>query len=322
MTHKTHSPIQNTLCLIRSVGERTTSWCEHLLKQVFPADHVQRIGEVPFSATVRKGFELGGDSGLKWTLCIDADVLPNPDGVRELIQFAETAEEQVFEVHGVILDKYIPCKRPAGNHLYRNALVDKAIGLIPEEGTAKRPESATKKAMAKEGFPWYQTSVYMGLHDFEQYYADIYRKAFLHAVKHRKALPLVEKYWRNRKSDDLDYEIALAGALAGKIYDGTVFVDKRFLEEESLSVLKAKNIQEKVSLTDLKSSARLVEDIESSFAIDPVVQQKQWPRYQESFLRGVPLSKHKQLTKHALKRLGSLMIASGTHLKQLAKDIH
>ena len=48
--------IQNTSVIVRAAGERTAETCVHLLAQMFPAEQVITIREVPFSRAVRIGF--------------------------------------------------------------------------------------------------------------------------------------------------------------------------------------------------------------------------------------------------------------------------
>ena len=147
--------------------------CTHLIQQFAPAERVRVIHERPFNAAVRRGFELGAASGLKWTCCIDADVLLLEEEITEQLRRAESLEENIFCVQGLVYGKFLPMRRPAGNHLYRNALVEQAIPLIPPDGDALRPESVTTQAMKDQGYFTYQTDVVVGLHDYEQYYRDI-----------------------------------------------------------------------------------------------------------------------------------------------------
>ncbi len=237
--------IDQVTVIIRSVGERTEPICRKLLEEVFLSKNIHTINTRPFSEAIRKAFQLGVTHHLPWTLCIDADVLVTREGIAQLIERSHQLEKNIFEIQGLVLDKFFGVKRPAGNHLYRTDLIPKALELIPEEGKSLRPESDMLNAMSALGYPWAQQEVLVGLHDFEQFYSDIYRKCFLQAHKHQWILPEIEAFWQSMRTEDKDYEVALWGLQSGKVYQGTIRVDKNFLQEEANNVLSLKGIPEK-----------------------------------------------------------------------------
>lgn len=293
--------------------------CKHLIKSIAPPENVRVIEERPFSAAVQRGFELGAASSLKWTFCIDADVLILEHGILEQLQLAETLPDHIFCVQGLVLGKFLPIKRPAGNHLYRNALVNQAIPLIPKDGQALRPESVTTQAMKDLGHLTYQTNVVLGLHDYEQYYADIYRKCFLHVNKHEEDLmPRVESYWRQHQARDQDYAVALLGALAGKVYEGTVYIDKQFQEEEAHKMLAISHISEKKTLSSVDYTPEKIQAITDAFQPNEWIQMYKNPRYQENYVRDEILTKPVFLPQKAIKKL--LYITSHA-LTKLGKQI-
>ena len=283
------------------------------------------VFERPFSAAVRRGFELGAASGLKWTFCIDADVLITEQGIRQQLQIAETLPDHIFCVQGLVLGKFLPIKRPAGNHLYRNALVAQAIPLIPKDGHALRPESVTTQAMKDRGYLTYQTNVVLGLHDYEQYYHDIYRKCFLHVNKHEEDLmPRVESYWRQHQAHDQDYAVALLGALAGKVYEGTVYIDKQFQEEEARKMLAIKHINEKEALSLAAYTPQKIAEIVATFQPNEWIQMYKNPRYQENYVRDEILTKPLPLPQKAIKKLlytiSYALVALGKRIRKLFQD--
>jgi hypothetical protein len=235
----------NLTVIIRSSGERTLSYCKKLLEFQVPEENIIVIEEAPFSAALRKTLQVGIDKEKEWTLCIDADVLVKADVLPCLMESAENADDNIFEIQGLVLDKFFPILRPAGNHLYRTAFMDKAIKLIPEEGTSLRPESDMLNEMSANGYPWQQIDLIVGLHDFKQYYGDIYKKCFLQAHKHTEFVSLAEPYWDSKKDVDNDFRVALLGVRSGKIYAKNVFVDRNFLTSETNDVLKLMKIEEK-----------------------------------------------------------------------------
>ncbi len=231
--------------IIRSAGERTVKACETLLQDVFAAEQIKIIEEVPFSQAVRRSLEIGIEVKKPWLLCIDADVLIDKDGVFNLLKNASEAPKEVFEVQGLILDKFFPVFRPAGNHLYRTAYAEKALKMIPQEGATLRPEATLLKNMAMAGYPWMQCDAVVGIHDFEQYYRDIFRKCFLQGKKHKELISYILDYWLKQSLTDEDFKVGLLGLLYGLNHNGTVLVDKRFEENRINDILNQQNIQEK-----------------------------------------------------------------------------
>ena len=313
--------IANTLWVIRSVDERTTAVCEHLIRQVAPPDQVVVMHEQPFSAALRKGFDLGAASGLKWMVCIDADVLIDAEGIRQLLAVAETVDERIFYVQGLTVDKLIPIKRPPGNGIYRNALARKARRFVPEDGTSLRPETTTMEGMIAAGHLMYRTNIVVGLHDFEQSYEDIYRKSFLHARKHANVLPLVEAYWQEHRAADRDFEVALLGARIGKTYQDTVYVDKRFQQEEWHVLRRMKNIPEKPPLDPHAYDTDRIKQVISTFPTDAVLQQQKFPQYRENYLMWPPPPLYRKIGRRALTGAGQVFLQAGAFVKNAARRI-
>lgn len=230
--------------VVRSADERTTTSCIESLKKLFPHHVIHVTKECPFSAAIKRTFSIALEEGRDWTLCIDADVLVT-DAIYALIQKRLDVEQSVFQIQGLVLDKFIHCLRPAGNHLYRNAYMKQAMEHIPKEGTSLRPETHMLTQMARLGYPWKQVNVVVGLHDYEQHYHDIFRKCFLHAHKHDWLDKVLEAFWEHRSPKDGDYTVALLGYRFGKNYNGTVLVDRNHMEATINEILKKENMVSK-----------------------------------------------------------------------------
>src|SRR5690625_5705183 len=63
--------------------------------------------------------------------------------------------------------------------------------------------------MKKLGYTRSEISYVVGLHDEEQYNSDIYRKVFVHGVKHTKRIPLFVEWWKENLQNDPDFKVAL-----------------------------------------------------------------------------------------------------------------
>lgn len=212
--------------VIRSVKERTEELCKKLIvEQGVPESQVFIVHEVPFAASMRKGFELGIESNCQWTYCIDADVLLRPGSMAQMLEAAQRADGMTCELQGVVYDKFFGGARPAGNHFYRTSLLKEAVKRIPEEGVNVRPEYHTLQAMKQDGFNWCDLNIPVGLHDSEQYYRDIYRKCFVQAHKHAYLAEMFLGNWKARLEGDPDMRVALAGFSDGIKHAGGVRID-------------------------------------------------------------------------------------------------
>ena len=204
--------MDNTIIVIRAAGERTEELCKKLiLDQGFTEKDVVLIREIPFSKALLKSFDLGIEYGKKWTFCVDADLLLRPGSIQEMIRLADAQHQKVCQVQGYIMDKFFGGVRKGGVHLYRTSLLKKVKEKVPEEGIDIRPESYALRQMADDGFPTRVVPYISGLHDFEQYHYDIYRKAFVQAEKHLSRSELFIRIWKDRAAEDPDYLTALQG---------------------------------------------------------------------------------------------------------------
>jgi len=212
--------IDNCTVVIRSVGERTEVLCEDIIKEQVNPQNVFLINEIPFSQAVRKTFELGLERNLPWTIAVDADVLIFRDGIRRLIEYAENQTNLFFKLNAKGFDKFYGKSRYICPHLYTTSLLEKALEC-PDTGVTLRPETAIVDFMLekhKVGFIQYNREI--AIHDFGQYYSDIYRKAFVHSKKHAPLNLNFVKYWGEMASRDNDFIVAMAGLFEG-IYTST-----------------------------------------------------------------------------------------------------
>lgn len=214
-------------CVVRSIGERTTAACEHLLRQALGqgrSDSVSQVGNKAFTDTLADSLRAGIAGGRKWTLCVDADVLPFANAVDALLEQAETLDDDVVEVQGLVFDRLFGGWRPAGVHLYRTAHLQRALELVPAVSSEVRPETSLLHRLHQEGLAWRQIELGFGLHDFGQSTRDIYRKCFIHAWKHVNLVPRMLAYWRARAAE-ADFRAALQGLAAGVAHSGPVIPD-------------------------------------------------------------------------------------------------
>lgn len=159
--------------------------------------------------------QLGMDGGKDWTLAVDGDVIIKKNAVRDLLTLAKSLPDNFFRMEGTVLDKFFGFPRKGGAHLYRTQYFHTAYPILSTTQNTIRPESRMVKEMVKKGFHSYQGAEVYGIHDFFQYYKDIYRKTFVYASKFEGYIPYFENFWNAHKESDSDYRVALHGLQEG-----------------------------------------------------------------------------------------------------------
>jgi hypothetical protein len=212
--------------IVRAAGERTEAHCAARIKQQIAEDRVVVLHESPFSQAVYRAFEIGVEYGLEWTLCIDADVLVGGSAIADLIQQAESqpTRDQLFAFQGQVWDRLLNRPRTGGLHLYQTRHLATALQTVEFAPDAIRPEAHVKYQMQSRGYHIQKIPLIVGLHDFEQYFKDIYRKTFVHARRHSHMIsqPIM---WRYLSRWHDDYKIALEGWQAGHQSTQAVRID-------------------------------------------------------------------------------------------------
>lgn len=214
--------------VVRSVGERTTEACIDSIKmQGFDSEDIEIVSEHPFSSALRSSLEAGLKKGKPWTLIIDADVILSPGSIKNLLQSAEAKDGKVCEVQGLVFDKFFNCFRAAGNHMYRTSLIKEVLSCVSHDGKLIRPETYALELMTALGYPWYNLPTIVGVHDFEQWNEDIFRKFYLQSHKNiPQALRLVE-LWRDKSDFDDDFRVGIEGFCFGLKHRPSIFVNSK-----------------------------------------------------------------------------------------------
>jgi len=234
--------------IIRSAGERTQDLCYELLCAQVPSENIFIIKEYPFTKALQKTLEIGIESGRRWTLCVDADMLLRTNAVSILLDKAKATGDKVLQVQGNLFDKLLCRPRKAGPHLYRTPQLPKALQYIPAEGLAVRPETFMSEHLASLGFPSVWINQTTGLHDFEQFFRDIYRKAIAHSHKHEKDVQHLLPLWKKFAKGDPDYQVALWGLSEGRKLGGPLPLDVRCFPNSLDAQLHAHGWEEKGAL--------------------------------------------------------------------------
>ncbi|MCO4821781.1 MAG: hypothetical protein KC469_06920, partial [Flavobacteriaceae bacterium] len=200
-------------------------------KQV-PKTHIHIISEVPFSKAVTETFKIAIRENRNWTLAVDADLLLKDEAISEMIHKAEEIQGQLYIYQGMVLDYLFGDYRSGGAHLYKTSVLPYALEALSDNPYELRPESFTYKVLAKQGYVTYCDNICYGLHEYEQYSKDYYRKGFLHGKKALapQVVALLE-HWKGHIKSNEHYKIALRGLVKGLIYDQDIEVDIHFFEK-------------------------------------------------------------------------------------------
>lgn len=235
----------NFVVVIRAAGERTVKVCEKLIREEIGGKaECITIECTPFEEAIKKAFRIGIESGRKWLVTVDADVLIKKGGIVDLINFGDSMSRKVFQYEGYLYDGLLLKYRQGGVKVYRGDLLPRAISMIPEPGTQIRPETYTQNKMAKSGYKRKRVEVVAGVHDYEQFYKDVYRKCYVHAVKHQEEVLELLPKWSVLSKTDETYNVATFGAFDGLKLDQKVLLDVDYFERISRDALKKYDITE------------------------------------------------------------------------------
>ena len=232
--------------VLRTANERTVFISEALVRAQCPPDvGVTLIKERPFEKALRACYQAGLDAGQRWTITVDADVMILPGAINGLVKSAETMPQCNVQLEGRVFDKVLGVYRPAGLRIYRTDLLHRAMRFIPPMGQTIRPEYETLLAMGRLGFPSRFVPDIFALHDFEQFYIDLYRKAYVHAYKHSWLVSDLLKRCRDYLKNDPDFLILLKGLWDGLTMNDAVSIDCSLFKEKAVKALQELGFREK-----------------------------------------------------------------------------
>lgn len=236
---------QNFVVVLRSARERTVQVCENIIaNELCEETRCVTIQCFPFEEAIRKSFEIGIQSGKKWLVTVDADVLISKGAFNKLVNYGSKLSSNVFQFEGFLYDALLLKYRKGGIKVYNTELLKKAISLIPKPGKELRPETFTQLKMQELGFNREKINIVSGIHDFEQYYSDVYRKAFVHANKHSEMMPFLMEKWSKLSKRDSYYYVALLGAKDGLMNSDQISLDVNWFETRCRLAFKRYDISE------------------------------------------------------------------------------
>ena len=201
--------------IIRSSGERTESACARAAAK---QGNVHFIREAPFGKSIYESYMLAIELGQKWTPIVDADVLLYPGMIEKAIRELESkSNENIFCLDGKTDDKIMLMPRRAGIHIYQTSMLPMALNFIDNDQL--KPESHVRREMADRGYKTYNGGdIVFGQHDYEQYYADLWRKSICQIWKLAGMIEKkrIKERWAQLSMSDPDYTVVIAAHLYGK----------------------------------------------------------------------------------------------------------
>lgn len=307
------------IVVIRSSNERTEKLCLDLVKKQAGTHEVIVLHEKPFKRALEEGYRRAIEKKTKWLITVDADMLILPGAIKTLCSQAEEMPEHYIQLQGRIFDKISGDVRKAGPRIYRVSLLEKALRFSKKSEDTIRPESFVISAMSDAGHPSRYISYVTCIHDFEQYYADLYRKSIVHANKHKEILSrIILRAVENMKSDK-DFKVILKAVWNGLMSSQSVSIDTRLFKDEAESALEDLRLNEKKELDEsFDFNVVLSNKIPKKIIIpsSDITFHDQPKQEYSPFKKVMNIYQKKGFVKGVLYSVGSAFVAFGNRIKQ------
>lgn len=215
--------IDNCSVVIRSVGERTEQICFDITRrQITDPKFIHIIRNSPFIEAISRGMDLTLDSGNQYALFLDADVLLLDDALQMMLSQIKQINYPFFMCNFAILDYQFGCSTYAGVHFYNSEYFKLAKNYLDESKNEQRPESNIYYQIAlKNNIPSVGNATIVGLHGYEQWYADSYRTMFVRGTKFQHRFDYIFRRLYNiyqTKPYNLENNVLLHALLDGRYY--------------------------------------------------------------------------------------------------------
>lgn len=242
----------DAMIIVRYSGERTLEVCCGIIRNELPEIPLTVVEEYPFKKTLESCYRLALNQAgeKKWMITIDADMMIRGGEVKKMIEMAASMPDHYFQLQGRIADQITGMVKPGGPRCYRISLLEEALDILENQKIELRPEYHIIQQMANAGYPSRYNNQVICFHDYEQYYSDLFRKAFIHAKKHQELISQIRERAERLAGEVDDFKIILQGLETGMTADDqNAVIDSRNLKEEARHVMKRAGIEEKGGLT-------------------------------------------------------------------------
>lgn len=197
--------------VIRTIGERTEEVCiEIVSRQKGEHEKVSILNEDTHVDAIEKTFMLGLRSDADWLVAIDADMLLLPNGISVIRDEIESCARNVFIAYPAVYDKLYSIRR-WGVSVYRTSMLEELYNAFNELRNKRhlKIEGGAIKAVAKGENKIFYSRKVVALHDFDQYYRDLYRKVYLNTIRNPGYDKKAKKNWAKISRQDADYLVML-----------------------------------------------------------------------------------------------------------------
>lgn len=187
-------------------NERTVKKCGELLYQQVSRDKVHLVSDKPFAMSLKRAYELALTFSEKWFIIIAGDQYILPEVVKGFEAEIELNPD-VFRISGRGYDKLWMDTRLLAPCVYNTSYLKEALSI--DFLKQIRPETYV---IQKLDIPYIlKRNFVTSMHDFNQYYSDIYRKGVFQNDKNVNYInEIIEKL---ESSEDMDHKIFLEGIL-------------------------------------------------------------------------------------------------------------
>lgn len=208
--------IDDVFVILRSAKERSAPLAEKAV--LLQTSRYAVIEEYPFSSALKKMFTVGKERPERFLLAVDADVVLHPGSVEKIVEIAGEhlkKHPNLFFLDFFVMDKFRG-KCCSGCHLYVNRYSTDLLTHLVNDVDDTRPENHLVLDFAKTHKLAHEKSQFIvGLHDFEQYYRDLYAKYFRRAKRRKHEAEMLIHVLEERKKyyskEDQDFAVALKG---------------------------------------------------------------------------------------------------------------
>ena len=194
--------------VIRTVGERTEDVCIELVNRQKAANEILHVlRKNTHAKAVESTIKIGLESNAEWLIAIDADMLLIPEGLTIIRKEIRSCSSDVAILHPAVVDKLYRMKR-WGLTVYRQSILSELhdeFQKIRKKQHLKIEGAAIKALSTKKNREVVFSRNVAAIHDFYQYYRDLYRKAYLNTLRNPGYNKKTEKYWKRLANSDGDY---------------------------------------------------------------------------------------------------------------------
>jgi hypothetical protein len=185
--------------VVRSLGERTEKITIDLLNEQITNIHLIK-NTTPFKSTVIECLKLGIEHNVDFMVTCDSDVQPLNNAITNIIKYGQKYDDKL--ITGYTYSKFFK-KREGGIRLWPGKKLKQFLDYTIKNESPLRPE-----ADLHNKFNGLLVNNIFSIHEYEQYYTDIYSRFNLQSLKSQKFSNIISTF---KDVDDMDFKVAYHG---------------------------------------------------------------------------------------------------------------